>query len=105
MAAGEAVPSTPMEFVRRLTEQLVTPGTFFTAFSTRAEQAAQLMPVTLYCSIADSFPSYRMPGTGSFHEPGQQLQQFVQLLRPAGSQIVGHAGADVLAQQLFGKAV
>ena len=47
----EAVPSTPIEFVRRLTEQDVTPGTFDTAFSTRAEQAAQLMPVTLYCSI------------------------------------------------------
>ena len=30
---------------QKLTEQLVTPGTFFTAFSTRAEQAAQLMPV------------------------------------------------------------
>ena len=48
----EAVPSTPIEFVRRLTEQDVTPGTFDTAFSTRDEQAAQLMPVTLYCSIA-----------------------------------------------------
>ena len=51
MAAALAVPSTPMELVSRLTEQLVTPGTAFTAFSTRAEQAAQLMPVTLYCSI------------------------------------------------------
>ena len=51
MAAAPAMPSTPMEFVSRLTEQLVTPGTAFTAFSTRAEQAAQLMPVTLYCSI------------------------------------------------------
>ena len=48
----EAVPSTPIEFVRRLTEQDVTPGTFDTAFSTRDEQAAQLMPVMLYCSIA-----------------------------------------------------
>ena len=28
-----------MEFVSRLTEQPVTPGTLFTAFSTRAEQA------------------------------------------------------------------
>lgn len=48
---GEAVPSTPMEFVRRLTEQDVTPGTLDTAFSTRVLQAAQLIPVTLYCSI------------------------------------------------------
>ena len=41
-----------MELVSRLTEHAVTPGTFPTAFSTRALQAAQLMPVTLYCSIA-----------------------------------------------------
>jgi len=39
-----------MEFVRRLTEQLVTPGTFDTAFSTLLLQAAQLIPVTVYCS-------------------------------------------------------
>ena len=32
-----------MEFVRRLTEQLVTPGTLLTAFSTRDEHAAQLI--------------------------------------------------------------
>ena len=51
ITAGEAVPSTPMEFVRRLTAQDVTPGTFDTAFSTRVWQAAQLIPVTLYCSI------------------------------------------------------
>jgi hypothetical protein len=37
-----------MEFVRRLTEQEVTPATLLTAFSTRELQAAQLMPVTLY---------------------------------------------------------
>jgi hypothetical protein len=35
-----------MEFVSRLTEQDVTPGTPETAFSTRPEHAAQLMPVT-----------------------------------------------------------
>jgi len=43
-----------MEFVRRLTEQDVTPGTLDTAFSTRELQAAQLIPVTLYCSIINS---------------------------------------------------
>ena len=32
-------------------EQDVTPGTLDTAFSTRELQAAQLIPVTLYCSI------------------------------------------------------
>ena len=46
-----ALPSTPMELVSRLTEQLFTPGSFDTAFSTRALQAAQLMPVTLNCFI------------------------------------------------------
>ncbi len=54
-AAGTS-PSTPMEFVRRLTEQDVTPSSFETAFSTRALHAAQLMPVTVYCSI--EYPSY-----------------------------------------------
>jgi hypothetical protein len=43
---GSAVPSTPMEFVSKLTEQSVTPSTDFTAFSTRALHAAQLIPVT-----------------------------------------------------------
>gem|GEM_PF-5650336 len=51
MSAADAVPSTPIELVRRLTEHEVTPGTPFTAFSTLALHAAQLMPVTLYCSI------------------------------------------------------
>ena len=100
MAEGEAMPSTPMEFVRRLTEQLVTPGTFFTAFFYRAEQAAQLMPVTLYCSIADSFPSDGCPERGHF-----MSRAAAAAVRPASasrfSQIVGHAGVDVLAQQLF----
>ena len=50
ISCGEAVPSTPIEFVRRDTEQEVTPGTLPTAFSTRAWQAAQLIPVTVYCS-------------------------------------------------------
>jgi len=40
-----------MELVKRLTEQELTPGTFETAFSTLALQAAQLIPVTVYCSI------------------------------------------------------
>ena len=45
-SSEDAAPSTPMEFVKRLTEHDVTPATFPTAFSTRALQAAQLMPVT-----------------------------------------------------------
>ena len=51
MLSALALPSTPMEFVKRLTVQAVTPGTLETAFSTRALQAAQLMPFTLNCSI------------------------------------------------------
>ena len=54
ISRGVAVPSTPMELVSRLTEQAVTPGTFATAFSTLALQAAQLMPVTLYCFMISS---------------------------------------------------
>lgn len=48
-ARGSAPPlqSTSIEFVSRLTETSATPGTFRTAFSTCALQAAQLMPVTL----------------------------------------------------------
>ena len=41
-----------MELVSNETEQLVTPGTPFTAFSTLAWQAAQLIPVTVYFSIS-----------------------------------------------------
>ena len=50
-ACGDAVPSTPMELVSRLTEQDVTPDTCDTAFSTRVLHAAQLIPVTVYCSM------------------------------------------------------
>jgi hypothetical protein len=51
-----------MEFVRRLTEHALTPDTFETAFSTLALQAAQLIPVTVYCSIPSSpFYSYYVP--------------------------------------------
>ena len=53
--SGATSPSTPMELVSRLTAQAVTPSTPFTAFSTRALQAAQLMPVTSYCFISIPF--------------------------------------------------
>ena len=48
IVSGEAVPSTASVLVKRLTLQLVTPSTLETAFSTRAWQAAQLIPVTVY---------------------------------------------------------
>ena len=56
-ASGAAEPSTPMELVRRLTAQRSTPGTARTAFSTRAEQAAQLMPLTSYWVKFPPLPS------------------------------------------------
>ena len=55
IASQVAVPSTPIEFVSRLTEHAVTPGTFDTAFSTRLLHAAQLMPVTVYCFMVSSY--------------------------------------------------
>ena len=94
-----------MELVSRLTEQPVTPGTLFTAFSTRAEQAAQLIPVTLYCSIVFTPDKSSMFAAGSLHKPGQQPNQLVQLFVAAGTQVIGHTGAHVLGQQLLGKAV
>ena len=51
-----AVPSTPIELVSRLTEQAVTPLTPITAFSTRALQAAQLIPFTLNCFTKTEAP-------------------------------------------------
>ena len=49
-----AVPSTPIEFVSRLTEQDVTPSTLETAFSTRALQAAHASHLILF----HGFPSF-----------------------------------------------
>ena len=51
ICCGSALPSTPNEFVSRLTEQAVTPSTFDTAFSTLALHAAHDIPFTLYCRI------------------------------------------------------
>ena len=59
---AHAVPSTPIELVRRLTEHDVTPGTLDTAFSTRVLHAAQLMPVTVYCSILLFPPVFMISG-------------------------------------------
>ena len=85
-----------MELVSRLTEHAVTPGTFDTAFSTRAEQAAQLMPVTLYCF--NVVPPLRC---GSFHEFLQRRHQLVDHLILAVADVLDDAGADVAGQQLL----
>jgi len=53
-----STPSTPSsnvalsEFVSRFTSAALTPRRAHTAFSTRLEQAAQLMPVTLNCLVS-----------------------------------------------------
>ena len=52
-----AVPSTPMELVNKLTDTDSTPSTEATAFSTLAEQAAQVIPVTLYFVISFTYLS------------------------------------------------
>ncbi len=44
IAASSADPATGISFVSRFTTQEVTPGSFETARSTRAEQAEQCMP-------------------------------------------------------------
>jgi len=54
MMAGTTSPfsaSTCMVPARRFTSAFSTPGTAFVTFSTRAEQAAQVMPVTLNLSF------------------------------------------------------
>src|SRR5699024_9081825 len=97
ISVGDAVPSTPMELVSRLTEQDVTPGTLDTAFSTRALHAAQLIPVTLYCSI--SLPPVLL------HQLLQGRHQLVDRLFLSAAYIVCHAGTDVVCQQHLVKAV
>jgi hypothetical protein len=57
--SASSPPLTVMEFVRRFTEQLSTPETDITARSTLAEQAAQLIPVTLNFFI---FSPYQTSG-------------------------------------------
>ena len=71
-SSGEAFPSTPIVFVRRLTEHESTPATLDTAFSTLAWHAAQLIPVTIYCSILLIWPSR---STSSFSEEWQRALQ------------------------------
>ena len=53
-----AVPSTVIELVSRFTAHELTPETEETAFSTRAEQAAQVIPVTENCFFAIPINSF-----------------------------------------------
>ena len=85
IASGSAVPSTPIDLVSRLTAQAFTPGTWFTAFSTRALQAAQLMPVTIYCFITDT----------SFHQFLQSCHQFIDNLVIAAAELIRNTSMDM----------
>ena len=58
IALSVAVPSTVIELVRRFTAHELTPATAETAFSTRAEQAAQVIPVTENCFFAIPINSF-----------------------------------------------
>jgi sugar (pentulose or hexulose) kinase len=71
-----------MEFVSRLTLTPVTPGTFDTAFSTLALQAAQLMPVTEYCCILITFSAFNE------HYAEQQKERTVTRQTRGGSPLV-----------------
>ena len=77
-----------MLLARRLTLTAETPATLPTAFSTWAEQAEQVMPVTEKVCFIDST---------SFHEFLQDPHQLVDHLVVALADVLRHAGAQVLA--------
>jgi hypothetical protein len=60
-----------MVFFRRLTETDLTPGRAPTALSTLAEQAAQLMPVTMKLSLANVGSSPQ--GAGRSHSRPSEI--------------------------------
>ena len=91
ISCGDAVPSTLMELVSRLTEQEVTPDTLDTAFSTRVLHAAQLIPVTVYCSISNP---------PLFHQFLKRREQVVNHLIVSVPNILRDTGADMVGQQL-----
>ena len=89
ISALEAFPSTPMELVSRLTETESTPGTFATAFSTLAWHAAQLMPVTMYCSMILLI---------SLHEFLHHFDKLINRFFLAVPDIFRYAAADMAGQ-------
>ena len=64
----------------------MTPGTLETAFSTRALHAAQLMPVTLYCSISHLL----------FHQLLYRGDELIDDLILALVQVAHHAPTDMI---------
>ncbi|OQA64373.1 MAG: hypothetical protein BWY37_02067 [Firmicutes bacterium ADurb.Bin262] len=83
LTPGEPSYSTLMELVSRLTLTASTPSTFLTAFSTAAEHAAQLMPVTSNFSfIAAYLRKYHTPRGVYFNDntkrPACQAARTVQ---------------------------
>ena len=105
MACGAAVPSTPIEFVSRLTEQDVTPGTlahrlFDPGRAGGAAHAGHIVlchcvflgsvKLRLGCALFTHFMSFC-----------KRRHQLVDRLVPAGADILRHAGADVCGKQLL----
>ena len=103
-SCGETVPSTPMELVSKLTEQDSTPGSLLTAFSTLALQAAQLIPVTVYCSILLPprillYPFYKTPFKPLFHQLLQRCQQLLYRLFFSVFDVLNNTAFDMICQQ------
>lgn len=70
ICSEDAEPETVIEFVKRLTEQSVTPSTLFTAFSTRETQAAQLIPVISYLfllAMTNKIMNFNLKGKFNFN--------------------------------------
>ena len=101
-----------MEFVSRLTEHSETPGTFETAFSTRALQAAQLIPVTLYLVICIRSFRYKDPQNMLqtilrllFHQFLKNIDKFIDDLFLALADIARNAGMHMPPDKLAVKGV
>src|SRR5699024_7171386 len=92
---GEACPSTVISPVSKFTEQSVTPGTDRAAFSTRALQAAQVMPFTIKCSMVSLL----------FHQLLEGSHQLVDDFQLVVLNVPHHAAADMGLQQLPVEAV
>ena len=83
-----------MLLVSRLTLALSIPSSLLTAFSTRAEQAEQLMPVMV------NFSRFKIL-TPLFHEFLQSADEFIDDFVLAFADVVDDTGLDVLAQEFL----
>lgn len=92
-----------MDPERRFTLTADTPASLPTAFSTWAEQAEQVMPVTVkVCFIVISSFLWNERSLHQLLQSGHQLVDDLVVPLPDA---VGHAGADVLGEELLAEAV